>query len=71
MNVLGFLLLAALAAVFVFAPRLGIGRTGRLDARHAQREMLNERLDEIDQDRDNPDRQGTEQSEIAIEIAAD
>ncbi|NKB97276.1 MAG: c-type cytochrome biogenesis protein CcmI [Pseudomonadales bacterium] len=71
MNVLGFLMLAALAALFVFAPRLGVGRTSRMDARRAQQELLNERLDEIDRDRLDPNKQGAQQSEIAVEIAAD
>lgn len=65
MNTVGFLLLAALAAFFVFAPRLGLGRTKSLDAQAAQKELLHERLGEIESDT------SEEQAHLALEIASD
>ena len=40
MNLVGFILLAVLAALFVFAPRIGLGRMRTLDASQAQKELL-------------------------------
>ena len=65
MSVIGFLILAVLAAFFVFAPKLGIGRVKNVDAEVAQKELLLERLDEIEID------SSDQQSELATDIAAD
>ena len=65
MSVIGFLILAVLAAFFVFAPKLGIGRVKNVNAEVAQKELLLERLDEIEID------SSDQQSELATDIAAD
>ena len=65
MSVVGFAVLAALAVFFVIAPRLGMGRVKAVDASKAQKELLLERLQEIEDD-------GAEQtSQLATDIAAD
>ena len=65
MSVIGFLILAALAVFFVFAPKLGLGRVKSVDAEAVQKELLLERLDEISSD------SSDQQSELATDIAAD
>ena len=65
MSVIGFLILAALAVFFVFAPKLGVGRVKSVDAEAVQKELLLERLDEISAD------SSDQQSELATDIAAD
>lgn len=66
MNSLGYVLLAALAAAFVFVPRLGAFGVRRQDPHELQKALLNERLDDIGRDAE----EGY-QAALAADIAKD
>jgi cytochrome c-type biogenesis protein CcmH len=66
MNELGYVLIAAFAAAFVFLPRLGAFRVLRQDPHELQKALLNERLDDIGRNAED-----SQQASLAVEIAED
>ena len=66
MNELGYLLIAAFAAAFVFLPRLGAFKVLRQDPHELQKALLNERLDDIGRNAED-----SQQASLAVEIAED